>query len=599
MDRAAETRGLRVVATALLVLGATWAGCLGASDDVPDTPSPEEPGQPSSTPQDPLELSKLSAVQGPGSDVTIRWQVVGGAGVESWVEYGQEPGLPSPETTQVRLGEGGFNALLEDLPSGVTYYRVRASSGAEAHATPIHEIVVSPAPRIEIHAPPPGGLLNLSVVTVEFAISGGNGSERVLCQLDHQDATPCTSPWSVGPLADGGHTISVRLQPGPLDEAGVEQSFTIDTHPPELAIVAPAQDALVSQGDPEVRFSASDGATTSCSVDGGPAEPCQSPHTLSGLDDGPHTITVTAEDPAGNLATVSRSFTLDTSPPMIGILSPSPGPPAPRPGVPLAFETSDATNVTVTCALDGGPAVPCQSPHPLTGLADGEHTVQVVATDEPGHTGTASMAFSVMANLPECRGVASPWSDPGDVLETGFEQGLGAWQRCGVMPEDDNRPGRLRAWNASATHEPGEVRSGSAAAEISLDGRGDNGTVWLLRPLDVQPGQAYDATVHAWVRGPGSPANTISLVVMSLGPQRPTQERSFPGTGGEVAQNGSGQPGLREPVPGPGWHPFGFNATVEAGDDGRLWLSIGVTVVWEAEVVAHIDDLEVTLAPAG
>ena len=43
-------------------------------------------------------------------------------------------------------------------------------------------------------------------------------------------------------------------------------------------------------------------------------EPCASPHTLRGLENGPFTFQVRATDPAGNNAAAARFFTVGTAP---------------------------------------------------------------------------------------------------------------------------------------------------------------------------------------------------------------------------------------------------------------------------------------------
>lgn len=54
----------------------------------------------------------------------------------------------------------------------------------------------------------------------------------------------------------------------------------------------------------------------------------------------------------------------------------------------LSF-SSPKTRVTFTCALDGGPAMPCASPVSYSSLAPGPHSFEVWPTDAFGNHGAA------------------------------------------------------------------------------------------------------------------------------------------------------------------------------------------------------------------
>ena len=103
-----------------------------------------------------------------------------------------------------------------------------------------------------------------------------------------------------------------------------------------------------------------------------------------------------------------------TSPPVTTTAPPPPPPDTTAPTVAIdsgpststtsttatfTFSASEA-GVTFGCSLDGAPFTPCTSPRQYTGLAVGQHTFAVHATDAAGNTGPAAQhAWSVTQGL--------------------------------------------------------------------------------------------------------------------------------------------------------------------------------------------------------
>src|SRR6185312_89977 len=84
------------------------------------------------------------------------------------------------------------------------------------------------------------------------------------------------------------------------DSAPSEWDWTIDTQAPVVTI----DSAPSGTGNPPsatIRFHGSKpNLAFTCSLDGGPAQPCSSPDTIGGLADGPHTLSISAQDALGN-----------------------------------------------------------------------------------------------------------------------------------------------------------------------------------------------------------------------------------------------------------------------------------------------------------
>jgi hypothetical protein len=124
---------------------------------------------------------------------------------------------------------------------------------------------------------------------------------------------------------------------------------------------------------------------------GGAFAACASPFTAGALTDGPHTFTARARDAAGNLGSASATFTVDTTPPTVTILT--------RPATPAATSTATftftASEGAPQCKLDAGALTPCTSPATYTGLGDGAHTFTVQSADPAGNLGAATYTWTI------------------------------------------------------------------------------------------------------------------------------------------------------------------------------------------------------------
>ena len=174
-----------------------------------------------------------------------------------------------------------------------------------------------------------------------------------------------------------------------------------DTVPPTVVIIS-GPSGPTNDSTPTFGFTAgADAVSTECHIDGDPFVPCSpSPgsFTSTQLAEGMHTFAVRATDAAGNSATASRSFTVDTEAPVVSI---------PVPPNQTTFNTSHptfvffdvgpaGTSTTAQCRIDSDALVPCVSPW-QTGspLTDGPHTLTVRITDAAGNVGQGSLVFVV------------------------------------------------------------------------------------------------------------------------------------------------------------------------------------------------------------
>lgn len=213
--------------------------------------------------------------------------------------------------------------------------------------------------------------------------------------------------FSVTVSADGDYTSAATLAFSKLQVGRVnDESTTVrDTVDPTVTIPGPPTNPTVTlDAAPSFAFTASPDTTAECRIDQDGFAPCTSPFTAGMLTDGPHTFEVMVFDAAGNSASATHAFTVDTTAPVVTIPGSPDNPTIATHDTPFfVFEVSPGgTPVVATCRiLSILPSVieqqtPCTSPFQVaTSLANGNYVVEVSAIDEAGNTGSAQHAFTV------------------------------------------------------------------------------------------------------------------------------------------------------------------------------------------------------------
>lgn len=297
---------------------------------------------------------------------------------------------------ECRVNSTPFAACLSphttaDLLDGLHSFQVRAVDLAQnKDLTPaIHnwELDTS-APDTQIDSGPPNPDKN---TTPEFAFTSPDNPEATFeCRLDTAPWTPCVSPRTVGALADGQHSFSVRAADslGNTDPTPASHDWVVDTLAPDTQIdSAPADPdadttptfAFSSPGEPT--------ATFECRADSAPYAFCASPHTPDALSEGLHSFDVRAVDQATNvdLTPATHGWRVDSQAPDTAIET-APGDPDNDATPTFTFSSPDDPLATFECQADGAGFVACRSPHTTAALVDGSHAFAVRAMDGLGQT---------------------------------------------------------------------------------------------------------------------------------------------------------------------------------------------------------------------
>ncbi|MEE9163673.1 MAG: Ig-like domain-containing protein [Thermoplasmata archaeon] len=119
--------------------------------------------------------------------------------------------------------------------------------------------------------------------------------------------------------------------------------------------------------------------------------------------DGIHTVAFFAVDAAGNVENIQPLLVLiDTGPPQIQILQPTPGAYIGQSEMTLTWSVTDTGAGVEACAvrLDGGPVIPVLSDRmfTFTGIADGAHQVFVSCEDRVDRVAEVEVSFTVDSN---------------------------------------------------------------------------------------------------------------------------------------------------------------------------------------------------------
>ncbi|UUZ54343.1 hypothetical protein LP419_39275 [Massilia sp. H-1] len=147
---------------------------------------------------------------------------------------------------------------------------------------------------------------------VEYQFDGGAWSEA-------QAGTPGSYGATIATLADGPHQLAMRaIDGGGHPTAPVTVAFTVDNTAPVIAVTGVAEGAMLrGPVTPVVVITEPNLKTSSLTLNGQPY--------VSGTPvaaEGSYTLAVTAQDQAGNSASLVRHFTLDRTAPAVTAVTP-------------------------------------------------------------------------------------------------------------------------------------------------------------------------------------------------------------------------------------------------------------------------------------
>jgi hypothetical protein len=230
------------------------------------------------------------------------------------------PDAGAGATFQCSLDGSAFTAcsspaVYDGLGEGPHTFQVRVRDSVgnfdPTPATDTWTVDLTP-PDTAIANGPSGAVSNAAA---SFTFTSNELNVAFACSLDGAGFTPCTSPFNVVGLSQGPHTFAVVAidAAGHQDPSPASASWTVDTVPPDIMLVAGPADSTTTGPRVIFAFTMSEG-TSQCSIDNSAFVACGSPIAYS-LAAGVHTFAVRTVDAAGNTSSIIRTWTVACAPP--------------------------------------------------------------------------------------------------------------------------------------------------------------------------------------------------------------------------------------------------------------------------------------------
>jgi len=286
-----------------------------------------------------------------------------------------------------------------------------ASDGVQTATDSNYFIVNVPLPAVTITTPADSSATTDSTPPITGTT---NPNITVIVKMDGVPIDTLTSDgsgnWSTNqptPLSDGWHTVSVTVIDHAGDTATDANIFRVDTTPPPVDVVTPANGSVTNDNTPTITGTTDPFLTVIVKMDGTPIDTVTADSSgnwstvqPTALTEGAHAVSATVSDSLGNTATDTNNFTVDTIAPAVNIVTPPDGSTTDD-NTPFYSGTTEPY-LTVIVKVDGVPidTVAADSlgnwfTTQPTALSEGAHTVSATVTDAAGNTATDSNTFTV------------------------------------------------------------------------------------------------------------------------------------------------------------------------------------------------------------
>jgi hypothetical protein len=206
----------------------------------------------------------------------------------------------------------------------------------------------------------------------------------------------------------GSHNVTFWINDSAGNWGSNTSYFTVvDTTPPGITIVSP-QNTTLPDSTPLLNATFGEAVNytwySTSTLYGNTNNLTQD---LSILSDGPHNVTVYANDSSGNLGSSTVYFTVDTIPPSINITSPQNTTYGDSPGITLSYSASEVVSASYY-SLDGGANTSFTNGSTTISPDVGSHNITFWVNDSAGKWGSNTTYFTVEDTSPPSITITSP-----------------------------------------------------------------------------------------------------------------------------------------------------------------------------------------------
>ena len=316
---------------------------------------------------------------------------------------------------QATITGGTFSASVT-LSNGQNTITVVAGNAVGLNTTETVTVTLdTDNPVLNVASPADGAILSSNTVPVSGTAT--DTTSGIASLAVNGSAVPVGTDGSFSAnvaMPDGAGSITVTATDRAGNTTQVTRSITVDTSPPQLVVVSPADGLITAQASLTVSGTVEDSISgvASVLVNGQSAELSGGTFSLAvTLSESENEITVTATNGAGLSTTISRSVILDTVPPVLTVESPTGGEITTNPSFTLSGTASDATSGISSVTINGEAV-------DLTGgafsksvsLLEGTNQFVFVATDNAGLQTTVTRSV-MLDTVDPALSVTSPPDD--------------------------------------------------------------------------------------------------------------------------------------------------------------------------------------------
>ncbi len=203
-------------------------------------------------------------------------------------------------------------------------------------------------------------------------------------------------------------------------------------------------------------------------------------------------------------------------------------------------------------------------------LSNGGFNQSPTPTPTPTPTVTPS---PTVTPTPTPTPTATPTPTQNQTLTSDFENGLGNWTA------DVDLPQQQVDWNVTTVANVSST--GNHSVLLYMDGRQDDGTVWIEQKLHLTANQTRNINVTFSFWSESESFNTLAAVVGYVGDKNPSTESDFQvlGNANEVE----------------GWKTYTISQQVDTGASGDVYVALGFSVRWETQLTYNIDNVVISI----